>query len=159
MINPLLLPLLAYHLPWPWFPPLPPLPPLPLLGNQSQLFPPTLQPVQPPMHEATVMGSLAASAATRAEWSLTDEHKQAVQNKTEDEVLAGIALASVDSRLAPFIPALVSGTQSYFAGAPETFDVDQWQTHVERYMPPMVQAAMFLAGMVVGMVVMAIILR
>ena len=99
------------------------------------------------------------SAAAKAVWSLTDEHKQAVENKTEDEVLAGIALASVDSHLVPFIPALVSGTQSYFAGFPETFDVDQWQTHVEQYMPPTVQAAMFLAGMVVGMVVMAIILR
>ncbi len=89
---------------------------------------------------------------------LTDEHKQAMQNKTEDEVLAGIALAAVDPRLAPHIPALVSGTKSYFSDNPETFDVDQWQTNVQQYMPPMVQEA-FMAGMIVGMVVMVIILR
>ena len=89
---------------------------------------------------------------------LTDEHKEAVKDKTEIEILAGIALAAaIDSRLAPSIPALVNGTKSYFEDDPATFDVDQWRDHVERQMEITVQNQ-FLAGMVVGMVVMAIIL-
>ena len=163
MINPLLSPLIANLWPWPW---IPPFPPFPILASQGQPATPMMPPVQPAMYETAAMGGLgvvgggpAKSAGVRAVWSPTDEQKQSVKNKTEDEVLAGIALASVDSSLTPFIPALVNGTRSYFADAPQLFDVDQWQTHVEKYMPPTVQSATFLAGMVVGMVVMAIILK